>query len=175
MFKRQLDKQKNIFALKGFTVVEILVVIAIMLIMLSVALVSMRSASDNAKVKSAQREVASAIRLAQSDALQGKTMPSVGLPQCYVFKFTSATAYGIYYNNTDACPAANDQASPIESYTLNSGVKLTSPSLYANTRITFSVPHGEASNARTFVISNSSKSLSKNVYVKTGGSVTEDN
>lgn len=59
---------------KAFTLIELITVISIIGIMSAVTIVSLSSSRANARLVSAQREVASAIKLAQSYALQGKTV-----------------------------------------------------------------------------------------------------
>jgi len=83
--------------LKGFTLLELIVVIAIIGIMTSVGLVSLVPAKKQIALKTAQNEVTSAIKLAQSYALQGKSIQGVSDICGYGFEFTDRSNYRIFY------------------------------------------------------------------------------
>lgn len=131
LMDKKIKKRKF---LRGFTVIEILVIIAVMGIMLSIAFVNLSSGRTGAKLDAAQREVASAVQTAKSNALQGKTA-SGSVPKCWGFKFTDNDTYIIFPSD------CSTDGSSVETSDLGNGVKLKSPSP-ANSKILFSVPNG---------------------------------
>lgn len=97
----------------GFTLVELIVIIALIGIMSIVSIASLKGVQSNTNLKSAQREVAAAIKLAQSYALEGKTQlnpitSNVETPCGYGFLFNTPakTTYFIYYNFHAAAEAS---------------------------------------------------------------------
>ena len=80
----------------GFTLMELMVVIAIVGIMTGIGTVSFSSARRATALNSAQDEIISAIKLAQSYALQGKTYGSNQKPDGYGFEFTDNNSYKIF-------------------------------------------------------------------------------
>lgn len=165
---------KNNRYYNGMTLMELLVVIAIVGIMGSVGFASLRSSSDDARLKAAQGEVAAAIRLAQSYALQGKTQNGAA-PCGYGFRFSSRTAYGIFYRipgagGCDPTSARNNA----EAFVLNNGVQVDPDSV--GKEIYFTVPFGNASGAgiRDFILTYPNASVDKTVTVNSVGSVVEN-
>lgn len=145
---------------KGFTLLEVMIIIGIIIIMTAVAIVSLGSARTETKLKAAQREVAAAVKLTQSYALQGK-MCLGNSPQFYKFKFYGGSAdYGIYCNTT------NEE---IEVDELGGGAKFYGT---GDGEITFSVPYAGVGNARTIIIILSGST--KDVIVSEQGLVTEN-
>ena len=105
----------------GFTFIEIMLVITIIGILSSIALVSLSSTRSNAALESSARQVASAIQLAHTYALQGKK--EGGNAVCgFGFIFTSDTDYRIYYQTLSSSyqDCAHQNASIVQSY--NSGL-----------------------------------------------------
>jgi type II secretory pathway pseudopilin PulG len=152
----------------GFTIVELLVIIAIMGIMLAVGMISLTKGSSDAKIISAQREVASAIRTAKSYALQGKTV-SGNAPMYWGFKFTNDTSYEIFSND-------GSSDTQREAYTLSNGVKRDNPASAADTRVIFSVPNGDISfsSGSSLNLNLNLGTSNKAVGVASGGVVTEN-
>jgi len=151
-------KRKNDF-IQGFTLIEILAALAIMGIMLSIILISFNSSKRDVTLKSAQREVASAIKMAHAYALQGKTQ-NEETPCGYGFRFTDSDSYMIFYNKFQKIGSDNDCndqnerkgyrrygtfSQEAESYDLGNGVKKDGAAL-SSTTVYFAVPHGEAYN-----------------------------
>ncbi len=191
------DNQKFIFKNKyampsgrqGFTLLELMVIISIIGIMTSAGLVSLSSSKKHFALKTAQNEVAAAIKLAQSYALQGKFKESVTNVCGIGFRFMNDSTYRIFYYRTgDGYPscASTDSSTitglgMIEDQVLGNGVKLTSPtSPDTSTRILFSIPDAKVSGAG---ISNSpfklsigtgSSEKSKTITISSTGLVEED-
>lgn len=103
---------------RAVTMIELLMVMAIISIMTTVGIASWQSSQADAKLRTAQREVAATVKLAQSYALQGKMQDdgsgNMVTPCGYGFMFTSSTAYQIFYNLPPAgtdCRTYNSSAS----------------------------------------------------------------
>lgn len=161
---------KKIKLISGFTLVEILIAIAVVLTMFMVGYASLSTPKSENKLKAAQREVASAISMAHSYALQGKTVDKV-LPRYWGFKFTSNSSYEIFYVHI-----GDSTEHTAESYALKNGVKLNNSVTPANTKMTFQIPNGDIA-----FVSGSSLTLtldltgtgSKTITINSGGAVTE--
>ena len=170
-------KTKKRKFLRGFTVIEILVIIGIMGIMLSVALVSLSGGRTSAKLDAAQREVASAIQTAKSNALQGKTA-SGSVPKYW----------GIYFDNDNKTykivpsnAPGTDIAGGTETYTLSNGVTFSVTNVTSR-RIYFSIPNGNIlrgngslyASGDTATVTVSISGLNKTVSISSGGVIKED-
>lgn len=124
---------KNFFSKKnGFTLLEVMVIIAIIGIMSAVGIVSLSSSRKMMALKASQDEVASAIKLAQSYALQGR-INSGTKPDGYGFEFAGGDdkTYRIFAYTVSPASQAT-----IETKELKNGVTKFSP-IDANTRIEF--------------------------------------
>jgi len=161
----------------GFTLVEMLVVVAVIGIMTTVSLVSMQSSKSNARLNAAQGEVIATIRLAQSYALQGK-MQASKTPCAYVFKFMTQSRYQIFYKPPTASGCASPGAnSPGEYFDLVAGV--TVPANVVGKEIIFSVPFGGVSGtaltdiAGTFTLDHAG-ATSKTIAVSNNGNIVEN-
>jgi prepilin-type N-terminal cleavage/methylation domain-containing protein len=141
----------------AFTLIELMMVMAIIGIMSVVAYATLTGGRPAARLKSAQREVAAVIRLAQGYALQGKTQNGA-TPCGYGVSFdNNKTTYHIFYNFFDTARFANcdvqNNDSPqerrdknpnstnAEDYTLKDGATLSSPN-WNRASVFFTVPHG---------------------------------
>jgi prepilin-type N-terminal cleavage/methylation domain-containing protein len=174
-----MKKNKKI-KLTGFTLVEIMVVISILAIMTLVSFASLSSSKKNVALRSAQREVASAIRIAQSYALQGK-WPSGAASVCgYGFRFETTSQYRIFYfsKTGGVCDINNQTIS--ESQALQGGVVLSSPnnSLSTTTRVYFNIPNGNANipgcPGPGLMLAFNASGTTKTVTINCRGSVTEN-
>jgi prepilin-type N-terminal cleavage/methylation domain-containing protein len=174
-------RNKSKFFSKGFTLIEILVTIAVMIIMFTVGYYSLNSPKSESKLKAAQREVASAISAAHSNALQGKTVNKT-------FNKTLPKYWGFYIHNdnrtyeivsTDT-PGSGETAA--ETKSLGNGVIISVKSGIVNDRIYFNVPHGEMfkgsgsqySPEESIVITLKLETSTKNISLSSMGAVTED-
>lgn len=145
---------------------EVMAVIAIIGIMTGVGVRSLQDSKADAKLKSAQREIASAIKLAQTYALQGKVVSSLGKAPCaYGFKFSSATSYEIFYSSDCA------STSSLESYNLD-GVSLSSPEASGSV-VTFSLPFATMTSGKDLTLTLNFSDISKDVIIHEGGYVEE--
>ena len=153
--------------IKAFTLVELIIVIAVIGIMTSVGMVSFQTSRNTHKVEAAANEVAATIKLAQSYALQGKAADdgsgNMVTPCGYGFRFdpgdSNLQQYEIFYNVPDAGSSCADMdgayfrqfntsySQPIESpLTLTNGVTLQSPAISDDsnpTEIYFTVPRAD--------------------------------
>ena len=109
----------------GFSLVEVLVVIAFIGIMTGVLFVSLSGKRTETSLKSAAREVAAAVRTAQNSALTGvKTGVPDGRSLCrYEIKNTNASRYEIllHYSNGGNC----NRQSSLGVFSLKNGVSFS--------------------------------------------------
>lgn len=176
---------------RAVTLVEMMVVIAIIGIITGVTIVSFQSGKSSSRLQAAQREVAATIKLAQSYALQGKAQGGV-TPCGYGFRFSDSSHYEIFYNPSggSTCEAKNNDPSQrqwidagstpaAESLELNNGVTLSSSVL--NTQIYFTVPHANEYNSAGNLYASSQtltfnfSGTTKTITINPGGHVDESN
>ncbi|MFH0969473.1 MAG: type II secretion system protein [Patescibacteria group bacterium] len=113
---------------KAFSIIEVLIVIAIIGIMTAATIVSLQSGKTDKELETAAREVSAAIREAQNNALTGKNASS----SCQYYDFTytaSSTNYSVGTVSGSGCPLA--------SYTLKNGVTFVNGGSF-----NFSIPFG---------------------------------
>lgn len=167
---------------QGFTFLELMIIISIIGIMTSAGLVSLNSSKKHFALKTAQNEVAAAIKLAQSYALQGRSFQDKKV--CgYGFRFAETTTkyrIFVYYPRLSDGDCSNTTGSPVEDQYLKNGVLLSSPTNFENdTRIYFSVPSAEVSGAGvgstfTLTVGTGSSAKSKDFTISSTGLVEED-
>lgn len=101
MVFRETDnmKQSETKKQKGFTLVELLITTAVIVILTVAAIVSYSGTKSMVKLETAQQDVSSALRLAQSHALQGKIY-GTSAPCGFGIRFRGnpINAYDIFYN-----------------------------------------------------------------------------
>lgn len=116
---------------RGFTFVEVMLVIAFIGIMTGVTFVSMSGRRDDAALKGAAREVAAALRTAQNNALSGTKEPGNNNGICFQgMSWENETTYEIYVahlrnGNTRLCSNSADIVEHpyvLATYTLKNGV-----------------------------------------------------
>lgn len=182
---------------RAFTLVEMLLVMAIIGIMSAVLFASLTSNRSASRLKAAQREVASTIKLAQTYALQGKTQDNSGVqttPCGYGIFFTNITSYKLFYNDLNGafpdCEAQNESvlfrtylggSQVAESYSLKNNVELSVGffgTLFSG--VYFAVPHANAYNgigsafaSQTYTLKISGTALTKTATINSSGFVTE--
>ncbi|MFA5777501.1 MAG: prepilin-type N-terminal cleavage/methylation domain-containing protein [Parcubacteria group bacterium] len=141
---------------KGFSLIELLIAIAIIGIITSVTIVSMGDRKRDAEVEVAARKVVAAIRQAQNNALAGKGASS----SCSQYNFT----YGSSGYSMDC--SGNYSVS----HTLENGITFANAS--ANT-VSFSVPFGTLNPASDTTIQLTKNSSTYYICVNKGGDVSE--
>jgi prepilin-type N-terminal cleavage/methylation domain-containing protein len=161
-----MKKNKNkIISEKGFTFIEMVVVISLIIILSSVVVANLNPGRTTEQVKAAQDELASAVKLAQSFALQGK-MQAGSTPKVYGVKNSGTSGYKIYYCNQVNCPTEGDA----ESHTFSAGVEIV-----GSFEFQFDVPHGNVTKgAGTKATIRKGTSPDKWVELNTGGAITKN-
>ncbi len=178
---------------KAFTLIELMVVIAIIGVMTAIGFGILQNQKSSSALTNAQREVASAIKLAQTYALQGKTVNGT-TPCGFGFAFDSndlnRQKYFIFYIPAGSSDCATVNSSPkyvdtsstptFESYVLNNNIKLDGSTSIGNTEIYFSVPNGAVYDStgnmyagQTINFSDSSANQ-KSITINSGGSIMEN-
>ncbi len=143
---------------KGFTFIEIMIVVTIIGIMTSVVLVYVSGDKSSRAVEVAARQVAAAIREAQNNALSGKQIDTVNIACGHGFYFDSGVnnnKYKLFYNyDTVSLPGSQDCSNPVTpvsttydansadytTYSLNNKVEFSSGT---SEIIYFTMPHGD--------------------------------
>ncbi len=163
--------------IKGFTLLELMIVMAIISIMVAVSIVSMTASKNTMSLRTSQDEVSSAIKLAQSYALQGR-IPNVADMVCgYGFRFTTTTHYQIFYYTKGATcePTDTSKYKIVEEQDLKNNVSLTSPAPGSNSRISFDIPNGNASYVSgTLELKINGAGLAKTITINGAGLLTEN-
>ena len=122
---------------RGFTLTEVVAVIAIIGIMSALLFVSLGGRRNNAALKAAAREVAAAVRVAQSNALTGL---SRGVPPgnsiCQYGIQGSSSSYKTTVSSSVDCSGGGTSID-LSTYALQNGVVFGSP-----WSVSFSTPRG---------------------------------
>ena len=148
----------------GFSLVELMIVVAIIGIMSSIVLVSFNSPKAGVRLKAAQSELVSSIKMAQSFALQGKIPATGSKASAYGVEFIDSQNYQLFYVDSSGEHA-------LEVYSLaEKNVSLTSS---AGTRFMFSVPDGNFSGGAA-IITFDYNGTTKQIQILTGGAVIEN-
>ena len=170
---------------KAFTLLEIMLVITIMALIMVVSISSLGLGRTKNNLKTSQREVTSAIRLAQSYALQGKLAPEGKAPCGFGFRFKDAGSYEIFYilpsgscDETNPTYTSGDRKS-LESLDLKNGIALQGD--LATAEIYFTVPHANAFGTsganfskKEIILKSPSGEETKKIIVSSSGEITEE-
>ena len=154
----------------GFTFIELMTVVAIIGIMTTVGFASLKTGQNQTKLKTAQAEIVALIKLAQSDALQGKEQGTV-TPKYYGVKFSAdGKSYIFCSNSNDADPNCSNF---LQTYPLAGRVAISSGQ---NSLVRFDVPHGNCylSSGSTLVVSLGIDSNTKTITISAGGAIAEN-
>lgn len=140
----------------GFTLIEVIIVIAIIGIMTAISIVSLRGGKTSNNLETSRREVASIIKLAQSYALQGK-ITGGNTPCGFGVRFTDSNSYELFYivpgsgscsdkNSSSASRrcSGNSDCHSLENYDLKSDIAVND---YSDKDIYFIVPHASVYNS----------------------------
>ena len=141
---------------KGFSIIEVLVAMALIMIMTGVLLVSQSGNKAQKDAENAARQVAAQLRGLQSEALSGK---QIGDSYVCFFTFTANANEAEYSIGYKDCP---DGAKSLDSQTikLNSG-KGNTKFDDSGATVSFSVPHGAVAGSSQITL----KSDNKSAYV----------
>jgi len=156
---------------RGFSFMEVMMVVAIIGILSSVSLVSLSNSREKKDVETAAREVVAAIRETQNYALTGKQPVATDFPCFYRFSPTqNSETYTINYNyhisgTNCVTPAPIDSSLAYGSYALKNRVTF---SVVSN--ISFSVPFAVTSGGR-IVITKGSNNYT--ICVNSAGKISE--
>ena len=109
-----MSKTKNAKSFQnnfGFTLIELMVVVTIMVILATVMVINLAAQRTSRDIKIAQNQLVSYIRQAQSYTLSARTLPSGESVQFYVLKFdlnkpTQYTLEAVY--NVSSSPQLQD-------------------------------------------------------------------
>ncbi len=174
---------------KAFTLLELILVIAVISIMTAVGLSLSTKLRTAKKVETAKREVVSVIKLSQNNALQGKTV-SGSTPCGFGFRFTSQTQYEIYYvplisGSFSSCDEQNTDldyrhcgsgCQTAETFSLENGVIMSSDTNDAEAY--FSIPHGNVYSSSgttlvntSFTLEDEGETKEENISISFSGSV----
>lgn len=128
----------------GFTLLELVIVMAIITIMTIIALSNIQSNKKSKELEAAARAVSAAIREAQNNALAGKQVTADMYPCNYQIRTSSiSTRFLIRYNDHflgSSCGSFNNYIT----YDLKNNVEIQVPAVNINI-ITYSVPFGVVS------------------------------
>ena len=155
----------------GFTLIELMVIVAIIGIMTTIGFVSLKSGQNKNKLKSAQAEITATIKLAQSYALQGKKDNNDIVPKYYGVRFSADGKSYIFCSNSNATDTAC--SNPVGTYPLKNGVVLSAGQ---GSLVSFNVPYGNCSlsSGGSLVIKVKIDSDEKTITINPGGSITEN-
>jgi prepilin-type N-terminal cleavage/methylation domain-containing protein len=136
--------------LRGFTFIEVIVVMAIISIMAGIVAVSFKTGRVEKELETNAREFAGIVREAQNYALTGKAITGSGIPSGAVpCRFLVAWSGGIYKinyiyknNSSDICDNSNPYSPSylIVTYNLKNGVKFSNNS---DESLSFALPHAD--------------------------------
>ncbi|MFZ5982655.1 MAG: pilus assembly FimT family protein [Patescibacteria group bacterium] len=170
---------------KGFTLLEVILVITILSLIMVVSITSLGVGKTRNNLKTAQREVASTIRLAESYALQGKVVSGGRTPCGFGFRFKDEDTYEIFYvfspdpcSETAPAYSTSDRQS-LESLDLKNNVSFQGDT--ADSEIFFTIPHaeifgdlGSSFSGASLILASPDSSQTKTISITPKGEITEE-
>ncbi len=176
---------KKINFSSGFTLLELMVSIAIISILAVVSFNILASLRENSALKNSQSKVKAVIKKAQNYSLQG-IIPNGGYSGTlcgYGFKFINTTQYEIFYytdtvNGAGACQIGNTTISEtlMEQYNLKKAVVLNSP-IPGDAKIYFGIPNADVTFspiASSLILDFKNGIQEKKITINTGGLITNN-
>lgn len=148
---------------KAFSLIEVLIVIAIIGIISSVIFVSMQNSKTEKELETAAREVAATIREAQNNALTGKVIDDSRFPCKFGIYKTANSEYKLaYYYHTNNNDCSNPSFQDVATYMLKNGVAFNG----SFSLIYYSVPQAEfaAPDVRSVILNKGGKYISICAY-----------
>jgi prepilin-type N-terminal cleavage/methylation domain-containing protein len=144
---------------RGFTLLELLVVVMIIGIISTIVLTGMGNTRTEKQVDAAGREVAGSLRELQQYSLTGKQFVSNTNPCLYSIAWnTGSSNYTLNYRYQNSTSGACDQQTQIAVYTMKGGV------VFSNSgSVGFQLPHGRPNFAGASVGFQLSKSTTMGV------------
>ena len=163
--------------MKGFTLIESVVVIAILAILALVSVNNIVEFQRNAILTSAAQELVSTIRVARQNSMSGLVKPgetydTSGYPYygVYIYYNTTDKMYEYHLQRTYTLTAGSPTTESIEQidHKIDSSVSLSS----APMTITFSRITGDPGSAQSLTLTRVGTSVSKTITVNTNGLVS---
>lgn len=161
---------------KAFSMIELLIVVAIMIVMTGAVFLNRNNSKAGSEVEAAGRKVASQIHALQNEALNGKQFDTngdgIGDTNALSYKFdivNNATTYSVsYYSDT----AATTQIGSSQTFNLsNKGSVKAGASGGAS--FYFKSPNGSVDSAKTIILKSAIANVCGSVSVSASGVVNE--
>ena len=169
MLKEKIKKNKQ--KTEGFTLIELMIIIAVIGIMTTVGFVSLESGQNQAKLKATQAEIVAMTKLAQSYALQGKKDNNDVVPSYYGVKFSVDGSGYVFCSSSDSMDA--NCSNSIETHQFDGNIALN---MGQGALVWFDVPFGncQLSSVGNLQLQLVLDSAERGIVISPGGSITEN-
>ena len=163
--------------MKGFTLVELIVVLAILFTVSGAAMLNIVEFQKNSTLTAATQELLSTLRIAQTNSIAGQvnngesvgTFQSTGLPYFGV-KFTG-NSYQLIRRYTASGAGSETESTVDESHSIDSSLTVTLTPILGSTPITFSRISGIPSTSLSVEVKRSN-GTKKTITVNSSGLIT---